>query len=57
MSYHYFGVTWCVLRDRDPIFRLFPLRGLVVHIGDDDSEVDRAAPTPSVCSDDLLADP
>ncbi len=56
-SHHYFGVAWCVLRDRDPIFRLFPLRGLVVHIGDDDSEVDRAAPTSSVCSDDLLADP
>lgn len=56
-SHHYFGVARCVLRDRDPIFRLFPLRGLVVHIGDDDSEVDRAAPTSSVCSDDLLADP
>lgn len=57
ISHHYFGVTRCVLRDCDPIFRLFPLRGLVVYVGDDDSEVDRAAPTPSVCSDDLLADP
>lgn len=56
-SHHYFGVARCVLRDRDPIFHLFPLRGLVVHIGDDDSEVDRAAPTSSVCSDDLLANP
>lgn len=57
MSHHYFAVAWSVLRDCDPIFRLFPLWGLVVYIGDDNSEVDRAAPTPSVCSDDLLADP
>lgn len=56
MSHHYFAVAWSVLRDCDPIFRLFPLRGLVVYIGDDDSEVDWAAPTPPVCSDDLLAD-
>lgn len=56
-SHHYLGVARRVLRDGDPIFGLFPLRGLVVHVGDDDSEVHRAASIASIRSDDLLADP
>lgn len=56
-THHYLGVTDSVLRDGDPVLFLFPLWWLVVHVGDDDSEIHWAAEVSSICSNDLLTDP
>lgn len=56
-THDYLGVPYGVLRHRDPVLLLLPVRRLVVDVGDDDGELHGAAAVPSVRCHDLLVDP